>query len=481
MTAIPSVTLTPRQAAEEGRPCGCAPPEATCCDLDCLVQPRFFCGQLLTDQDLGAMLEWTQGRLRLGRYRRGWGVVCGLDVRCDPDPDHPSRVLVTPGYAVGCCGDDVVVCEETPVELADACRRQEPYAGLQPRRAAEEGEEHPHRVVDLYLRYREEPSEPQTALGRSACREVAACEFARTRESFEVTWRPGVRGSDPIRAEAERWQEGYERCFEVLDACRGAFPGQELPEAPALRAWLLRWIAAHPLQRFCFVRDRVCELDDGSLVEQILDILFWLVLDCRTGALARRCPGCGEHPGVPLARVCLAPPVDPEGVCRVVSVDPYPPHRRPLAPFTRPAPPGCVNVEQVLWYRPVEAATVLAAQGVGVWGTRPFELPPQLSELRQKMAGQRWVEVGREVVLEVWEPGPGTCLEGPRVVGIVPAYQPGGELGWSVGIGSSGQTPSPQRPDPGPAPEEDRPADEEDPGSGDPVPTPEPPAPEAEA
>ena len=38
-------------------PCGCVECEDTCCSLDCLVQPRFFHGQLLTDRDLNALLR----------------------------------------------------------------------------------------------------------------------------------------------------------------------------------------------------------------------------------------------------------------------------------------------------------------------------------------------------------------------------------------------------------------------------------------
>ena len=42
-------------------------------------------------------LDARQG-LRLGRFRHGWGIVCGLDVRCDPTCE--GGVVVEPGYAV---------------------------------------------------------------------------------------------------------------------------------------------------------------------------------------------------------------------------------------------------------------------------------------------------------------------------------------------------------------------------------------------
>src|SRR2546427_6668354 len=116
------------------KPCGCGATEDVCCRLDCMVQPRFFCGQLLTDQDMMALVGWTQDKLRLARFRHGWGVVCGLEVHCDPK--DPEGIIVGPGYALSCCGDDIVVCEDALLSLADVCKEEkDPCAAL--RRPAE--------------------------------------------------------------------------------------------------------------------------------------------------------------------------------------------------------------------------------------------------------------------------------------------------------------------------------------------------------
>src|SRR5437867_4208157 len=129
MMATRNMTVTPTEPATQPCPCGCAPCADLCCHLDCVVQPRFFCGQLLTNQDLMALLGWTQDKLRLGRYRHGWGVVCGLEVRCHPQ--QVGAVIVEPGYAVSCCGDDIIVCTETTFDLSDACREEkDPCAEL---------------------------------------------------------------------------------------------------------------------------------------------------------------------------------------------------------------------------------------------------------------------------------------------------------------------------------------------------------------
>src|SRR5207248_4073700 len=76
------------------------------------VRPQFFAGQLLTEDDLQALTNYVVAKDRLrARYLEGDGVVCGLLVQC-----HPTKtgwVRVAAGYALDCCGDDIVVaCDE---------------------------------------------------------------------------------------------------------------------------------------------------------------------------------------------------------------------------------------------------------------------------------------------------------------------------------------------------------------------------------
>src|SRR5262245_22065610 len=142
-------------------PCGCAPCQDGRCGLDCLTRPKFFCGQLLTDTDLTALVDWTRGRLALTRFRHGWGVVCGLDVHCAPD--DRAAVEVEPGYAVDCCGEDVVVCRATTVPVGDP----EEQDCRDPWTTAESDDE--VIAVDLAVRYEERPTDAKLALNRGSC------------------------------------------------------------------------------------------------------------------------------------------------------------------------------------------------------------------------------------------------------------------------------------------------------------------------
>ena len=103
------------------------PPCPVCKGLDCLCRPRFFPGQLLSDQDHNRLQGYVVGKNRLhNRYLHGWGVACGLEVVCDPC--RGTNVVVRSGYALSPCGDDIVLCNDAAVnvcELLDDCRRRE--------------------------------------------------------------------------------------------------------------------------------------------------------------------------------------------------------------------------------------------------------------------------------------------------------------------------------------------------------------------
>lgn len=113
-----------------GRPtCDPAPVCPSCGGLECLCRPRFFAGQLLTDEDLNRLDHYLQAKNRLhNRFLHGWGVACGLEVVCGVcGPDH-GHVVVKPGYALSPCGNDIVVCKPESVDVCDLINRCRPPA-----------------------------------------------------------------------------------------------------------------------------------------------------------------------------------------------------------------------------------------------------------------------------------------------------------------------------------------------------------------
>lgn len=169
----------------------CEPPAAKartpCCPdcgaLECLCRPRFFAGQLLSEQDLNRLDQYIKNKNRLHtRNLHGWGVVNGLLVVCDPC----GEVTVTEGYAVDPCGDDIVVCEDSAVnicELINQCRKQERLPDCEPfhrppNTRCDEVEE----VWVLTIKYEEWPSRGVTALRGNVCQTTCCCETRYEKE-----------------------------------------------------------------------------------------------------------------------------------------------------------------------------------------------------------------------------------------------------------------------------------------------------------
>jgi hypothetical protein len=109
-------------------PCGCgchgqALPSEGCCTLTCFERPQYFCGQLLSDADLTA--EETYFREKNKLYHRtidGFGVVCGLRMTCDGQ--CKGHITIGDGYAIDCCGNDLIVCQPRSFDVIGELRKK---------------------------------------------------------------------------------------------------------------------------------------------------------------------------------------------------------------------------------------------------------------------------------------------------------------------------------------------------------------------
>lgn len=120
-TVNPLYTRTGLSKCQKPKACGCP----ACRGLACLERPRYFAGQLLTEDELNSEQAYQIAKNRLqNRYLHGPGVVCGLEVTCS---DCEGQVRVSTGYAIDPCGNDIIVCEETTFDLlaaiAKCCQR----------------------------------------------------------------------------------------------------------------------------------------------------------------------------------------------------------------------------------------------------------------------------------------------------------------------------------------------------------------------
>lgn len=358
--------------------CGCAPCDETSCGLDCVVQPRYFCGQLLTDADLTAGVTWSQGKFRLARRRDGWGVACGLDVACGP---APGMITIRPGYAVDCCGDDIIVCSDAMLDLnklfqqaPKECEPGQRKPVVETGKRIEDGEVV---AVDIYIHYQEDGILPTTTLGRSACGQSGECEYSRVKEGHWLAGKMIRQGggeiptwSDPLQAAVNRWESELEAYFKPL--AKDLEPYGPQPTAEQLQQVMIGWLEKHPTYQLCSLNGFLTSNDPEKWLDEnkrsnnpgAAEYIFLVVQDGINRYIARTCSTC-EDEGVPLARAWLKAGVSlGKTQWSVLEVFSLPPYRREQQPDALPAPLGKVNLGEVIWRSPDDARAILSRRGI---------------------------------------------------------------------------------------------------------------------
>jgi hypothetical protein len=189
--------------------CGCKParlPEAApapCspCETASFVRPRFFAGQLLTEDDLEALIDYTVAKNRFHNARLfGAGVVCGLEVQCGPCDS--TQIVVEPGYALDCCGNDLVLTCERVLDLAPMIRDlqarlkgspdcTDPCPPVVKQTSERKEEEAKPKQYCLYAVYAERPDQPVAAYPVGDDCDAGRCEPTRILEGVTFELRCG--------------------------------------------------------------------------------------------------------------------------------------------------------------------------------------------------------------------------------------------------------------------------------------------------
>lgn len=185
--------------------CGCGGAGCANCGGQGYVRPRFFAGQLLTEEDLQSLSDYVVAKNRLhNRHFFGNGVVCGLEVACHPCGG--GTVVVAPGYALDCCGNDIVLNCPTELDInamvrelrintlggydcGDPCAPPK-QTDRNDKSKKDSGGEHrpPARRYCLYIRYCEEQTDPVIPYATDEPCVSPGCEPTRIREGarFEL-------------------------------------------------------------------------------------------------------------------------------------------------------------------------------------------------------------------------------------------------------------------------------------------------------
>jgi hypothetical protein len=144
-----------------------------------IERPRYFHGQFLTAQDFADEQDYFLEKLRRhNRLLHGWGVVCGLRVA----PTAKScAVVVSPGYALDPCGDEVLVEEEILLRLSPP---EGPEQGDGPEAAETDAASCPDGAWTVAIRYVEIPVRFVPGMGGSG--DSDSLQASRIRESYEL-------------------------------------------------------------------------------------------------------------------------------------------------------------------------------------------------------------------------------------------------------------------------------------------------------
>lgn len=367
-------------------PCGCGQPHgcygqekppACCgrceCDTDCLSRPHFYCGMVLTDDQLNDLAQWVRRRSALHRYVEGWGVVRGLAVRCDPV--NPGCVVVGPGYARSCCGDNIVVCDDM---CLDVCACPPPSPCCDDSKEPAPGRERPW-AVDLYLHYTEKPEDPAKVVVACGCGGHDGAQYERVAEGGTLTCVPVADpGTDPATLAAREWDRGYRACSSVVADYLREFSDENSREDDRLKS-ILRWIDRAGDDALCCIRRWLGRhgLGEPGASGALLEI----VSARRNRYLETTYGECTRPKGVLLARVWLCS--DEDGRCAVECIDSHPPFRRVIRPPGWPQMPGFINVAELIWQRRTIACEQAREPGLRVSNWYSYQAPGQVTALAE--------------------------------------------------------------------------------------------------
>jgi hypothetical protein len=151
------------------------------CDYNSYKRVKYFHGMLMTERDFQEEQSYHQEKRRLlNRMLHGWGVVCGLGLK--PTTPESSRIVITPGMALDCLGNEIVVCNEYELDLKglpDLC----PGAT-----AADPCAEAQTQDCKYYvgIKYTEAPTDPVPVYVTGGSCDDKTCEYSRIREGYCV-------------------------------------------------------------------------------------------------------------------------------------------------------------------------------------------------------------------------------------------------------------------------------------------------------
>lgn len=148
------------------------------CETQPPLRNHYFFGKLMDVPDFDVEQAYVVEKFKRHHARlHGSGVICGLEVRAHPNPACRERYLtVSPGGALDCCGNEILVMDEETLDLAA-------FPAVQALHEEPDGEDH---LLQICIRYRECPTEEVPVLYDECGCDDTRCAPNRILESYAL-------------------------------------------------------------------------------------------------------------------------------------------------------------------------------------------------------------------------------------------------------------------------------------------------------
>ncbi len=155
-----------------------ATPICPACVTQAHTRNHYFTGKLMVERDFTDEQHYFMEKLRLHHQRlHGTGVVCGLQIVQHDNPACRDRyVIVQPGSAVDCCGQDILLAEPEVLDLYQ-------FPEMQDLQKAGGDEQH---TLQFRICYRECPTENIPVLYDECGCDDSQCAPNRVLESYQI-------------------------------------------------------------------------------------------------------------------------------------------------------------------------------------------------------------------------------------------------------------------------------------------------------
>lgn len=177
------------------------------CEFNNFKRARYFHGMLLSDRDFRDEQSYHREKRKLAnKMLHGWGIVCGLGLEWE---EGKKWITVTPGMALDCHGNEIVVCDPVKLDLETLlCPPRTAALPEDPcREVTAEG-----KTYYLTIGYEERMIDPVSVYAPGGGCEEKTCEHSRWQEGFCLQLESNMPASPQVRHIDPSLYERLKKC-----------------------------------------------------------------------------------------------------------------------------------------------------------------------------------------------------------------------------------------------------------------------------